>query len=568
MTAAAPSPVVKDYIAIGLGYCEDVVDGRIVAGDLIRKACQRQLDDLARAHEGDPDFPYRFDCDKAERVCWFIETLPHIKGKWAKRGETLTLEPWQIFQQITLFGWVHVETGLRRFQTAYWEVARKNAKSTVAAAMEIFLATEDGEAGPEVYTAATKRDQAKIVFDVASEMLKRTPALRAEYQIQVQVHQIKIAGNGGVMKALDAKGSTQDGLNPHAAVNDEIHAWKGRALYEVIESAMGARDQPLNVNITTAGFDRSGICYELRSYGVRVLSGKVRDETFFPVIYTLDKDDDWTDESVWIKANPNLGVSVFLDGLRVAANQAKAVKSKRNGFLTKRMNVWCNAATDWLDVQAWDACAEPGLTLERFRGATGIYALDLATKKDIASRILWVEQDGLHYLFARHYCPEDTVESGENAAYSGWVEDGWLTTTPGPVIDQNRIKSDLTEDAQIVEAAEIVFDKWQGAKLMAELDEEGLTVVDLAMSVANMSEPMKELEALVLAGKVRHQGDPVLSWMMGNIVCFRDEKDNIFPRKDSKDSPRKIDAGVAAIMGMNRVIAHRDEDGSVFVMWA
>jgi phage terminase large subunit-like protein len=222
------------------------------------------------------------------------------------------------------------------------------------------------------------------------------------------------------------------------------------------------------------------------------------------------------------------------------------------------MNIWCNSASDWMNMQAWDRCGDDGLKLADFAGCEAIAALDLATKKDIASRILLIERDGIVNLFARHYCPVETVESGENASYAGWVEDGWLTATPGPVISQDRSIDDLIEDSQIVDLQEAVFDKWQGGKLMGELDEEGLIVVDLANNVANMSEAMKELEALVLAGTLRHQNDPVLTWMVSNVVCFLDEKDNIFPRKETKNSKNKIDAAVAAIMGLNRLMARRE----------
>lgn len=558
MTQAAAKAVARNYMEIALQYCEDVVEGRLTAGLYIRQACERQLTDLRRAYDGDPDFPFRFDAEKADHVCWFIETLPHIKGEWAKRRETLTLEPWQVFILTTLFGWVRISDGMRRFRSAYLEVARKNAKSTIGAGIELYMGTADGEAGPEIYTAATKKEQAAIVFNVVQEMLRKTPQLRQHYKIQVQAHRVIVGENTGKFSALEAKGSTLDGLNPHCVVNDEVHAWSGRELYEVLESATGARRQALIVDITTAGFNRDGICYERRAYAIRILAKKVSDETLFCAIYTLDKDDDWTDRTVWIKANPNLGVSVYPDDIDAQMRQAQAVSSKRNGFLTKRMNIWCNSASDWMNMQAWDRCGDDGLKLADFAGCEAIAALDLATKKDIASRILLIERDGIVNLFARHYCPVETVESGENASYAGWVEDGWLTATPGPVISQDRIKDDLIEDSQIVDLQEAVFDKWQGGKLMGELDEEGLIVVDLANNVANMSEAMKELEALVLAGTLRHQNDPVLTWMVSNVVCFLDEKDNIFPRKETKNSKNKIDAAVAAIMGLNRLMARRE----------
>lgn len=555
----------RDYVEIALVYIEDVLDGRVTAGRLTRLACERQLRDLERAAGGDPDFPYVFDPVAAARVCRFKEGLPHVQGEWAKRRELIVLEPWQIFADTTLFGWVHRDTGLRRFRTAYKEVARKNAKSTDAAGDLLYMLAADDEAGAEVYCAATKRDQASVVFNIGRNMARRSPSLRNRFGLQAQNYKLSVPAADAEAKALDAKGSTQDGLNPHAVINDELHAWKGRGLYEVLETAQGARSQPLILNITTAGFDRAGICYEQRAYAIRVLEGKATDDTVFALIYTLDDDDDPFDEAVWPKANPNLGVSVYLDGLRAQAAQAKASPAKLNGFLTKRMNIWCSAATAWMDMRKWDSCADPTLRLADFAGEEAIAALDLATRKDICSRILLFERGDKLYLFARHYAPRAAVDAGENAAYAGWEKEGWLTVTEGEVTDQDRIKDDLLEDAALVRLTEIVFDRWQAAKLMGELGDLNFEVVDLTNSVANMSEPMKELEAQVLAATLVHQGDPVMGWMIGNVTCRLDEKGNIFPRKETKDSPLKIDGPVAAIMGLNRVMAHRDEGTTITV---
>lgn len=558
MTAAAFDHA-RDYIEEALVYIEDILDGTIPACKWVKLACKRQMNDLRRAAEGDADFPYRFDARLASKVCAYIENLHHIKGEWAMRKERIRLEPWQIFQLTTLFGWVHVDTGLRRFREVYDEVARKNAKTTLAAGVLLYMFTEDGEAGAEVYAAATKKDQANIVFGAAREMVRRNADLRNHYNVTAHEYKMKRADSSEA-KALDAKGSTQDGLNPHCCINDELHAWKGRALYEVIRSALGARQQPLIFNITTAGFDRSGICYEKRTYACRVLEGRVTDETYFAIIYTLDEGDDWLDESVWIKSNPNLGVSVYLDGLRKDANEAKEMIAQRNGFLTKRLNIWCNAATAWMDMDAWDACADPDLKPADCAGMDCIAALDLATKKDISSRIRWfVDQTtGMHYLFARHYLPRAAVERGENASYDAWEQQGWLTVTEGQVTDQSVIQADLLTDLAEARCDEVVFDRYQAGKMMAELEAEGLVVVDLSNTVANMSEPMKELEALVLDRKMAHQGDPVLTWMISNVCARLDEKDNIFPIKETKDSKNKIDGAVAAIMGLNRVMAQRD----------
>lgn len=565
MTALAVD-LERDYVEVALLYMEDVLEGRIPACNYLRLACQRQLNDLKRSAANDPEFPYVFDVTAASRVCRFVELLPHIKGKWARRKELIFLEPWQVFILTCVFGWLHKETGLRRFANVYKEVARKNAKTTVAAGVLLFMLTADGEAGAECYTAATKKEQAKIPFAAAREMAKRSPSLRAQYGLIAYETRLAVPSENSEAKPLDAKGSTQDGLNVHCNINDELHAWPNRELYEVLESGRGSRDQSLEFNITTAGFDRSSICYETRTYGIRVLEGRVIDESMFVIIFTLDKDDDPFDEANWPKANPNLGISVNVDDMRKAARQAKEVASKRNGFLTKRLNIWCNSASSWMDMPKWDAAADPSLSLEQMRGRECFAALDLAVRKDICSRILLFPdgQNGVAVL-ARHYVPSVTVDLMENASYMGWVEEGWLTVTDGAVINQEKVKQDLYADLEVARCQEVVFDRWQGAKLMGEMIEDGLTVVDLGNTVANMSEPMKELENLTLDSRLRHQGDPILDWMISNVCAFRDEKSNIFPRKETKDSKNKIDGVVALIMALNRFMALRDEGDGTYL---
>lgn len=560
MGAIASRTETRDYVSEALLYCEDVLDGTVTACSWVRMACARQIKDLERAAANDADFPYRFDVQAAARICLFTEKLPHIKGKWARQKQRIRLEAWQVFVLTTVFGWVHRDNGLRRFSLLYLEVARKNAKTTIAAGIALYMLLADGEPGAEVYSAATKKEQANIVFATAREMARRSPAMRNHYGLTVQQHKLLVNAEASEFRALDAKGTSLDGLNIHCDIKDEVHAWKGRDLYEVIDTAKGARSQPLSVDITTAGTDRSGICYEQRTYVTRILSGRDIDETVFGLIYTLDDGDDWADESVWIKANPNLGVSVSIENLRAKVAQAVAVASKRNGILTKHFNVWTNAAHAWMDMTAWERCKDETLTLKNFAGKEAIAAFDLATRKDIASRILWfVDEDtGEHTLLARHYCPQAAVDEKDNASYAGWVADGWLTATPGNVTDQIRIKDDVLGDAETVKMTELVFDRWQAAKLMSELIDDGFEVIDLTNSVVNMSEPMKEFEALVLSGKLRHQGDPVLTWMVSNVCCRLDEKDNIFPIKETKDSRNKIDGAVAAIMGLNRVLARRE----------
>ena len=325
------------YFQRARAYAERVTTGVETAGKLERLACQRFLDDLDLRQATD-DFPYRFDEAAGARACRFVDLMPHIKGEWAKpvyldgrlTYAKLNMEDWQVFKTINLFGWVHVTTGLRRFRRAYEEVARKNAKSTWAAAVLLLLLAADHEAGAQVYSAATTGEQAREVFDVARNMADREPEFKARYGVTVGKHDITIPSTASGAKPLNAEGSTLDGLNIHGTVIDELHAHKTRALFDVIDSATGARSQPLILMITTAGSDRSGICYEQRDYTIKVLNRTLIDETWFGVIFTIDDGDLWHDTAVWRKSNPNFGVSVKEDDMQAACRKALATPSAQS----------------------------------------------------------------------------------------------------------------------------------------------------------------------------------------------------------------------------------------------
>ncbi len=549
------------HVAAAIEYAEDVVEHRVVTAALTRRACQRFLDDLELE-----DAPWYFDTEAAERPCRFIERLPHIKGEWAKRHELIVLEPWQCFVVCNVFGWLHsldvlddkgellIHADTRRFRTAYIEVARKNAKSTLAAAIGLYMLSEDGEAGAEIYSAATTRNQAKITFNTARQMARKTTAL----PLEVRVHNINYIEQASLFEALHAQGETLDGYNIHCALNDELHAWKNRDVYNVIETATGSRLQPLIFNITTAGSDTSGICYELRTYLVRILEGQIEDDSFFGVVYTLDKDDDWTDRDLWVKANPNLGVSVYPLDLENLCRKATEVVSQVNAFLTKRMNVWTNAAEAWMDMRKWEACHDTAMRLEDFEGEGTFVGLDLASKIDVNSMAQLFEReiDGRQhiYCFMRHWLPESAVLEDPNAQYDGWVRAGHMRTTPGNVIDVDQIEGDTLEEVSGRFALrELSVDPMHNStQYGVHMAQQGIVVVDVRPTVLNFSEPMKWLEAYV-KDETFHHNCPVLTWMISNVEVKRDQKDNIYPRKGAAN--RKIDGVVALLMALNRLRA-------------
>ena len=370
----------KDYVAIAEGYAADVVSGRIPACQWAVKACRRQLDDLERAKSG--DFPHRFDKEKASRICEFIELLPHIKGEWARQGMRIELQPWQLFILTTVFGWVHKSTRLQRFKTAYNEMPRKAGKSSLSSGVGIYCLCADGEAGADVYSAATTRDQAKIVWQDAWHMVERSPGLKKAFGVSTTAHAISQIATASRFQALSAEGNSLDGLNIHCAIVDELHAHRTRKVFDVLETAMGARSQPLLWLITTAGSDRSGICYEQRTYVTKILDGVVKDENYFGIIYTIDDGDDWTDPAIHRKANPNYGISVLPDDLERLCLKAQKMPSAQNNFLTKRLSVWVNADVALFSMAAWDTCADPGLSIDGFRDEPCWVGIDLAPRHD------------------------------------------------------------------------------------------------------------------------------------------------------------------------------------------
>jgi phage terminase large subunit-like protein len=557
------------YVVVARRYAEDVCAGRIVAGKWCRLACQRQLDDLARS-EADESCPWVFDAERAERPCRFIELLPHIKGKWARDRRRIALEPWQVFLVTTVFGWVHRATGLRRFLEAYIEVARKNAKSTLTAGLCLYMLTADGEAGAEVYTAATTRDQARIVFDDAKAMAAREADMQAHLGIEVMQHVLTVPHTASKLAPLSAEGSNLDGLNVHFASIDELHAHKTRAVYDVIESARGAREQPLLWNITTAGSNQAGICYERRAHVAKILEGSAPDERQFGIIYTIDEEDDWQDPAVWPKANPNMGVSVLPDNLHAAASKATAMPSALSNFLTKHLNVWVNADHAWMDMQAWARCANATLQVQDLAHLPSWVPLDLASKVDVAAAPILFHEPAKdrYYLISkgRFWLPERAVEHSTNSQYEGWVRMGQLIATPGEVTDYDMIEDQLRADARTLrELQEVPFDPWQATHLSNHMLTEGLPMVEMRPLVQSMSEAMKQLEALVLQGpeKFQHDGCDVMNWMMSNVVCHTDAKDNIYPRKERAEN--KIDGPVAVIMGLSRAISGQAGHTAFFI---
>jgi phage terminase large subunit-like protein len=541
-------------------YAQAVVSKEILTCEWVQKACQRQLDDLVRFKRKSSIFqfnpelldrhgrPYR----PADNLCSFIERLPHVKGPLA--GQMIVLEPWQVFILSTVFGWVKSD-GKRRFRRSYIEVPRGNAKSTLSSAVGLYMLAADREGGAEVYSLATTRDQARIVFGDAQTMARMSPGFRSRFSVNVGAHNMHVLQSGSKFEALSAEGSTLDGLNIHMGCIDELHAHKTRTVYDVVETGTGKRDNSLLWVITTAGSNRSGICYEVRSFVTKLLNGVFQDDTQFGIIYGLDEGDDWAAKDSLIKANPNWGISVREEIL--VPLQAKAIQlpSAVNNFKTKHLNEWVSADKSWMDMRAWDAGMNPDLELDQFLGQPCWIGLDLASKTDIAALVMLFQHPDTpdaFVVFGKYYLPEDTVQAAGNSQYQGWSHTGLLSVTPGNVIDFSWIEADLLEITSKYSVEAVAFDPFQATQLSTRMLSEGLPMIEVRPTVLNFSEPMKTLEALVLQKKLVHDGDPVLAWMASNVVAHTDVKDNIYPRKERAEN--KIDGIVALIMALSRAI--------------
>lgn len=551
----------------GEQYARDVVSGAQVAGKWVKLACKRHLDDLERSRDGsnsDP-FPYFFDPKAAEKACNFIELMPHTKGKWAAKRQKLVMEPWQCFKTMCIFGWKRVSDGLRRFRKAFVLESRKNGKSAWAAALGLYMLCADGEFGAEVYSGATNEKQAWEVFKPARLMAKNSPALTAYYGVETG----KGAGSNLYKIADGAKfetvvGNPGDGASPSCAIVDEYHEHPSDAMVSTFETGMGARDQPLLLIISTAGDNIAGPCYAMQQEVEKMLEGVVPNEELFGIIYAADSDVDWTSELALLQANPNYDVSVRAEFLKSMQRDAIQNARKVGAFKTKHLNLWVQARNAYFNIQRWKESAKPTLKLEMFHNQPVKIGLDLASKVDIAAKeylfrldqcscdIAKILQDeGYKYArFGRYYLPEKTISLGENEHYQGWVLDKWITDTPGDMIDYVQIRDEILDDRDQFQLEELAFDQHQARMMVSELIAEGIPCVEVAPLVLNFSEPMKEIEALIRSRAIAHNGDPVYTWMLSNVVSKPDKKDNDYPNKDRPEN--KIDGPVAEIMAMAR----------------
>lgn len=550
-------------------YAAAVVAGQIPAGKYHRLACARHQRDMAR--QGTPAFPYQFDYARAERFFTFAGKLKHYKGEWA--GQPIVLQPYQQFRLGSLFGWVHAQTGLRRFRTSYNELPRKQGKSLEAAVVMLYGAFFDGEPGAEGYTIATKRDQAKIVF---ADCKKLVQSSGLKSRIGVRVSNLHREDLSAKLEPLGADYDSTDGLNPHIVCVDEFHAHKDRGLIDVMETATGARRQPIFFQITTAGDDPVSPCGDQHDYACKILDQTLVDETFFAFIAHADVDDDPWDERTWAKANPNWDVSIKPDDMRALATKAKGIPAAAATFKQKRLNLWVNASAPCLSVDGWrrgqSRSWQPSLEVSELRHEACWVGIDLASQIDLCALSLvfppgpgrskwrWLQQI---------WTPEDTIHDRahrDRAPYHVWAQQGWLQTTPGTRIDHGVILDVLRAARDLYDVRMVGFDPWHADKLIDEIVQDlGMSeeqVIKVPQTFAGMSSACLRVQADILAGEIDAGGCPVTAWSVSNVVASRDGKDNLMFAKGK--SRGRIDPVIAGTIGTALWLKQPEEGPSVY----
>lgn len=504
-----------------------------------------------------------FDEKAARRaVDFFHYYLVHVTGK-QYAGKPFTLSPWQEDIIRTLFGWMR-PNGTRRYREALIYVPRKNGKTTLCAGICLYALFCDGEAGAEIYSAAADVQQAAIVFKAAMQMVLRDPELSSRAKVYPGYKSIQLRSDDSSFKAITSDAKTKHGYNAHVYILDELHVQNDRELVDVLETSQGSRMQPLAIYITTADYDRPSICNEKHKYASDVRDGTIEDPYFLPAIFEATIEDDWKDPEVWKKANPNYGISVLPEYLEEKCQRAQDIATYENTFKRLHLNIKTQTAMKWLRLEKWrelDDEEEPDLA-----GQECYAGLDLASTTDIAAYALAFDSgDGGFHTKYRFFVPEENAEERQKrdrVPYMTWAEQGLITLTPGNVIDYEFIEQSIYADAEVYQLLELAYDPFQATDLVNRLDKNGIQVAKLPQNFGKLNAPSKELERLVLAKLIHHYGNPVIRWMVGNVMVVQDAMNNIRP--DKKRSSEKIDGVTALLMAIAIARASTPEAPSVY----
>lgn len=542
------------------GYIQEVLDGTIITNQWIKAACQRHLDDL---ETGEKRGLY-FDQEEGQRfVAFFERFLHHSKGKWA--GDPFTLLPWQQFMISSLFGWKRSD-GSRRFRTLFCAVGRKNGKSATCSGLGLAMLDFDQEPAAEVYFSATKRDQARICHVEAERMVKASPHLKK--RIGIHRNNLHVKSTGSKAEPLSSEARSLDGLSPHCAIIDEYHAHKDAEIFHVLKSATGARAQPLLAIVTTAGWNIDGPCFHFQKTCQDVLQGIKDDDSLLPLIYCLDEEDDWKDQSTWIKANPSLGESISMDYLVEQYTQATNYGSTEEAnFRTKHLNEWVSSSDVWIKDEEWMASGSDPIEVDE-KSLTWYGGLDLAAVSDFCCLVLVAPLPDGELLARRWYwLPESAwerrMDREESSIHMDMLDLSYFHLSPGNVTDYQALRRTISgyyvQDGTVMHdtscimdqynVASISFDRWNSSTLVTQLTGDGVLMAPIGMGYASQSAPLRELERLILEKKLIHEGDPVLRWMIRNVMIQRDPAGNI--KLDKARSQDKIDG----VMSLNCAVA-------------
>ena len=555
-------------------YARGVDSGKVVAGRAVRLACRRHLADLERPTG--KAFPYHFDAKRAGMVLEFFRDFLHLEG-----GKPFVLQSWQACILGSLFGWVD-EGGARRFRTAYIETGKGSGKTPLAAGVGLYGLIGDGEENAEVYSCGVTRDQASYLFQYARGMAKDSPELSQLLGDGITEHNIAWHETRSYFRPLSSEGRGLDNKRPHISLIDEVHEHPSAIVVDKMRAGTKGRRQALQFLITNAGYDRQSVCYRLHDYSLKVLEGSVSNETWFAYICQLDPCpscekaghrsaqascsacDRWDTEGPhWLKANPNLGVSLTWQYLREQVEEAKGMPTKQN--IVRRLNFceWTEGEQRWLDKDAWAAC---GTFVDEvaLRGKSCYAGLDLASSQDIAAlALLFPDDDGGFDVVVRFWVPADGARvrsQRDRVDYLRWIEAAVMKATDGNVTDYDVIREDIRELSEAFQIQSIAYDRWGATQLVTQLQEDGATCVPVGQGFATMSAPSKEFEKLLLGKAIRHGGQPVLQWMASNVVAEMDAAGNVKPSK--KKSSEKIDGIVAIVMALSEAMRHTDQAGT------
>lgn len=531
----------------GAEYIDGVLSGDIVVCNSIRLAVERAADD----HLYGESRGLVFVPDRAQYVLDYARYCRHSKGRWA--GQPFEHQPWQAFITSELFGWYRRDTKKRRYRVAFIEVPKKSGKSTYLAVLGIYMLHGDREQGAEVYTIASERNQARIIFSQSRTMVLKSPKLSE--RILCYKDSLSIEATDSVMMPLPGDPDSIDGVNPSCMLVDEVHRHKSRQIWDLAIHSPEAREQPLILGITTAGDDLTSVCYEQHDYGLKLLEGVFRDDQYFTFIATPDKNYDWTDEQEWLKINPSLGVTKDIQNFRDKVEAARNSPAKSLSFRRFQLNEWTKQVGTWLDMAVWFA-NDQDYPEERLAGRKCYVGIDIGIVKDMSAVALVFPIDDLWVVLMRYYCPQVSVTERtdlENLPYQMWVETGLLQVTEGNVIDIEYIYEDIMALADQYTIHEIGFDPYRAMQLSNLLASQGVPMVEVPQSNMRLNEAVDALEKQILQHNIVHYGNEILAWNVSNVVLNQNR--NKMRAPDRLRSRDKIDGVAAVVNAISRMVA-------------